>query len=130
MTKDDLENKLADLDLPKINLDLKEVIDIVAQGYKIESVPFYGNMDNTTELLGLHIDDGRELSILINTEQTRAEKNLTIIHEMYHSLARKYNATQDERIIEELALRKYKELYGNPEFDLSYETRQDGENKK
>jgi len=130
MTKDDLENKLADLDLPKINLDLKEVIDIVAQGYKIESVPFYGNMDNTTELLGLHIDDGRDLSILINTEQTRAEKNLTIIHEMYHSLARKYNATQDERIIEELALRKYKELYGNPEFDLSYETRQDGENKK
>lgn len=107
-------------DLPNLDLDLKEIIDIVAQGYKIETVPFYGNEGNLTELLGLHIDDGKELSVLINQNIPKEERILTIIHEFYHCLARKYNTTQSEYVIQALAIKKYSELYGFPEFDTCY----------
>ena len=114
--KDSLEKKIGDKDLPKVRLDLKEMIDILAQGYKIETVPFYGNLDNQTDLLGLHIDDGKNLEILINSEQSKEERNLTIIHECYHAVFRKYNLKQDEDVVQELAVRTYTKLYGEPDF--------------
>jgi Zn-dependent peptidase ImmA (M78 family) len=122
MTEDLLTklDRLSKLKLPDITLSLKEMIDIIAQGYKIETTPFYGNTDNNTELLGLHIDDGKNLEILINSEQSKEEKNLTIIHECYHSLCRKYNITQDEDIVNALALKTYKKLYGEPTFMGDY----------
>jgi len=119
MSLTDKVNK--EVTLPKVELDLKEMVDIVAQGYKIETVPFYGNIDNTTELLGLHIDDGNTLEILINKFQTMEEKRLTIIHECYHALERKYGYTQDETVVQELALRTYRRLYGEPEFSTKME---------
>lgn len=102
--------------IPDIDLNLKELIDIIAQGYKIETVPFYGNEASDTELMGLHIDDGKELSVLINKHLPKEERILTIIHEMYHCIARKYNTTQNEQVIQYLAIKKYTELYGDPEF--------------
>lgn len=114
--KESLEKKIGDKDLPKVRLDLKEMIDILAQGYKIETVPFYGNLDNQTDLLGLHIDDGKNLEILINSYQSKEERNLTIIHECYHAVFRKYNLKQDEDVVQDLAVRTYTKLYGEPDF--------------
>jgi Zn-dependent peptidase ImmA (M78 family) len=94
-----------------VNLDLGEVIDIIAQGYKIETMPFIGNYNNDSDILGLHIDNGTNLEILINSEQSKEERNYTILHECYHALFRKYSLPQIEKRVDELAVKTYKQLY-------------------
>ena len=58
---------------------------------------------------------GENLEILINSEQSKEERNLTIIHECYHAVFRKYNLKQDEDVVQGLA-RTYTKLYGEPDF--------------
>jgi len=104
-----LEKKLAG-----INLTLKDVIETIVEGYKIESMRFVGGELNESELLGLHIDDGYSKEILINTEQTTDGKRYTTIHELYHALFKRLGLKQDERDVDFLARKKFKELYYDP----------------
>ena len=103
-----LEQKLKGIDLT-----LKDVVEVIADGYKIESMRFVGNEINGTELLGLHIDDGVSKEILINSEQPIDEKRYTILHELYHALFRRLGLKQDERDVDYLARKKFRELYYN-----------------
>ena len=104
-----LEKKLSG-----INLELKDVIETVVEGYRIESLRFVGNELSESDLLGLHIDDGYSKEILINTEQTTDGKRYTVIHEFYHALFKRIGLKQDERDVDFLAKKKFRELYYDP----------------
>lgn len=104
-----LEQKLAGIDLT-----LKDVIETIAEGYKIETLRFVGNELNDIDLLGLYINDGRSKEILINTEQDINERRRTILHELYHALFNNLGLKQNEKEVEYLAEKKFKELYYDP----------------
>lgn len=95
----------------KIDLTLKDFVDILADGYKIETLRFVGNYNNSNYLCGLHIDGEGQKEILINEDLPTNERRETIIHEFYHALYSKLGKKQSEKEIEALAQKKYKELY-------------------
>lgn len=104
-----LEQKLKGIDLT-----LKDVVETIAEGYKIETLRFVSNELNDTELLGLHINDGYSKEILINSEQCTDSRRYTILHELLHSVFNRRGLKQDERDVDYLARKKFKELYYDP----------------
>ena len=95
----------------KPDLTLKDVVDAIAEGYRIESVRMVSNYINESQLYGLHIDNGDQKEILINKEIPLEDRRETILHEFYHALFSKIGRKQSEREVEYLAKKKYKELY-------------------
>lgn len=95
----------------KLDITLKDVVDIIADGYHIETLRFVSNYANKSYLYGLHIEEDGKKEILINRDLPTHEKRETILHELYHALYSKLGKKQNEKEVEALAQKKYKELY-------------------
>jgi Zn-dependent peptidase ImmA (M78 family) len=93
------------------NLTLKDFVDILADGYHVETLRMVSNYNNNTSLCGIHIDEGDKKEILINKDMPLNERRETILHEFYHALYSRLGRKQSEKEVESLAQKKYKELY-------------------
>ena len=93
------------------NLTLKDFVNILADGYRVETLRFVSNYNNKSYLCGIHIDEGDKKEILINKDMPLNERRETILHEFYHALYSRIGRKQSEKEVEALAKKKYKELY-------------------
>lgn len=96
----------------KLKLTIQDIIEIIANGFSIIPKEFiqlaeYGDPDY---LRGLHVDDG-EKKIYINTKQSASEIRETILHELYHGKLRLERLEQDEKLVNKLTKKHYRELY-------------------
>lgn len=106
MDEKSLEDKLENIDIT-----LRDVIECIADGYKIETLRFIGDPANTSKLLGMYINDGFSKEILINSEQSTDSKRYVALHELTHYIFNRMGVKQDEKIVDIIAKRKFNELY-------------------
>ena len=96
-------------------LTLRDIVEIVADGYRIETLRFPTNElltgDEGVIFWGLQIDNDFKKEILINQEIGRNQKREAILHEFYHALYGKEGWHQSEKIINSLAKTHFKKLY-------------------
>jgi len=95
------------------NLTLKDFVDILADGYHVETLRFVSNYNNKSYLCGIHIEEDGKKEILINRDLPTPERRETILHEFYHALYSRLGRKQNEKEVESLAQKKYKELYND-----------------
>jgi len=96
-------------------LTLRDVIEFVADGYKIETLRFpHNELSKEKEdiiLCGMHIDNGFKKEILISRDMCIIERRGTILHEFYHALYTREGWHQTENLIDKLAKQHFKKLY-------------------
>lgn len=107
-----LEERVAGVDLT-----LKDVIDIIAGGCKVEAIRFVQNPYHPEEtLMGTYSEEGGREEILIDSGQAMDDKRMAVIHEFYHALyrrktIRRRTIKEEEDEMEFLTKKKLKELY-------------------
>lgn len=109
-TVSSLEKKLSDVNLTGVDLSLRDVIECIADGFRIESMRFI-TPDPKYELDGLYCNDYGKKEILINSETNLDTKRVSAIHELYHYVFDKMGLEQNEIAVEYLAQKKFIELY-------------------
>jgi len=96
-------------------LSLKDIIEIVADGYRIETLRFPHNElfkeKDDIILYGMHIDEGIKKEILINKDLCIKERRDTILHEFYHAFYSREGWHQSEKMINSIVRMHYKKLY-------------------
>ena len=93
-------------------ITLKDVIEVIAEGYDVQTLKFIRNIDDKEKsLCGICINEGGQKEILINNLTYGKTRRVTILHELYHAVHDIKHLTQAERRIEALAERSYTQLY-------------------
>ena len=94
-------------------LTLRDVVEFVADDYRIETLRFPHNEisedGGIDTLCGLCIYNKKE--ILINQNLGINLKRLSILHEFYHALYSREGLHQNERLIDSLSQKHFKKLY-------------------
>lgn len=111
-----LDSKLEEL-VKDVNLTAKELVELIASGYHIETLRFVPNpFHPDEEFAGIHIIGGAYKEILINADLTNPEAKYAVIHEFYHAQIHKLELPvtlpEEEKLVEFLTDKKYSELFG------------------
>ena len=97
--------------MKNLEITVKDIVEIIANGYSIETIRFV--IDNSTDgiLLGVCMDDGKKREILLNEDINIEDRREAIIHEFLHAKSFVYGKKYSEREVKTNAKRIYNAIY-------------------